>query len=228
MSDTFGSRGASLVLGVCVFMAAGMCQGQAAGAIPADQAQAAVGLVTKLYTVNTLAKADAKGDPLSKKGSWGVRMAQGDERVAACELAGAACDEVVYRAGLPEIACAWTVLFPAGNGTPTVVSDNEASGTYMLRIFRVDDKDRPILPKTPPLVAPPLARISHVAGSVVLNLIVDAAGKIIGVEVVRSTNPMFNQAALDAVKKWVMTPYSLDGKPRPYKQAAQLDFDPFM
>ncbi len=228
MSDTWGSRGASLVLGVCLFLAAGMCQGQAAGAIPADQAQAAVGLVTKLYTVNTLAKANANGNPLSKKGSWGVRMAQGDERIPACEVAGAACDEVVYRAGQPEIACTWTVLFPSGSGEAKVVSDNEASGAYMLRIFRDSDKDRPPLQKVPPLEAPPIAKVAHMRGTAVVNLVVDKTGKIVSTEIFRSSNPVFNNAALAAVGSWVMTPYLLNGQPRPYKEATELDFDPFM
>jgi TonB family protein len=216
------------LVGLAALLVCSAIWGQAARAVPADEAQAAVGLVAKLYTVNSLAKADAKGHPLPKTGTWGVRPAVGEKRVAACEVEGASCDEVAYRAGQPEVVCSWTVLFPAGGGEAEVVSDNEASATYMLRVFKVSDKDRPAFSKAPPLEAPPIARVAHLRGSVTLNLLVDKAGKVSGVELVQSTNPIFNQTAIDAVKTWVMTPYSLDGRPRPYKQSIELNFDPNM
>ena len=211
-------------MGFSMLMGYSTMWGQAGTPVTADEAQAAAALVTKLYTVNSMAKADAKGKPLPKTGSWGVRSAVADERVAGCEADGATCDEVVYRAGQPEIVCSWTVLFPGGGAPPRIVSDNDGSAAYMLRVFKSDDKDRPAETKHLPPEEPPIAKIAHTNGRVVLNLNVDSSGKIVGITIVGSTNPMFNNAASTAAQKWTMTPYSLNGRPRPYQQEAVLDF----
>jgi TonB family protein len=225
----FGSMRSRLVsgglrLGVVTFAVCSAMWGQAAAPVAPDEAQAAVGLVTKLYTVNSLAKADAKAKPLPKTGTWGVRPAVGDERVAACEVEGATCDEVVYRAGQPEVVCSWTVLFAGGGAVPRIVSDNDGSATYMLRRFGNADKDRPADQKNNPPEMPPIAAITHTSGKVLLTVVVDTSGKVIGAFVVQSTNPMFDMTAIEAVKKWQMTPYALNGRPRPYEQALLMNF----
>jgi TonB family protein len=228
----FGSMGGRFVSGsvrlgwmgfpllvVCCAM-----RGQGGTPVTADEANAAVGLVTKLYTINSLAKADAKGKPLPKTGSWGVRPAVSGERVAACELEGATCDEVVYRAGQPEVVCSWTVLFAGAGAPPQIVSDNDGSAMYMLRRFSKDDKDRPADQKHDPPEMPPIAAIAHSSGRVLLKIVVDPGGKVIGVEVLDSSNHMFDMSAIQAVKKWQMTPYTLNGRPRAYQQDVLMNF----
>jgi protein TonB len=47
----------------------------------------------------------------------------------------------------------------------------------------------------------------------VLRAIISKTGTIEKLEVSSSTNPMFNQSALDAVKQWRYKPYILNSEP---------------
>jgi TonB family protein len=59
---------------------------------------------------------------------------------------------------------------------------------------------------------PPIAKIAHQQGSVLLHVSVDQKGVVTKVEVVGGPS-MFNGAAIDAVKKWTYRPFEKDGTP---------------
>ncbi len=57
---------------------------------------------------------------------------------------------------------------------------------------------------------PPLAKAARVEGSVIVEAIIDEAGGVRDVRVLRS-NPLFDQAAIDAVRQWKYAPTRLNG-----------------
>jgi periplasmic protein TonB len=57
---------------------------------------------------------------------------------------------------------------------------------------------------------PPLAKAAHVDGSVILEATIDEAGIVRDIRVLRS-QPMFDQAAIDAVRQWRYAPTRLNG-----------------
>lgn len=61
-------------------------------------------------------------------------------------------------------------------------------------------------------VYPAEARRMHVQGSVVIDATVTAQGQVDGLKLV-SGDPLLAQAAMDAVRRWRYTPYSLNGQP---------------
>jgi len=54
---------------------------------------------------------------------------------------------------------------------------------------------------------------AHRRGTVVLDLVVDADGLPRDIKVYLPLSPEFDEAALDAVKKWKFSPATRDGKP---------------
>jgi len=71
----------------------------------------------------------------------------------------------------------------------------------------------PIPQKTPPPDYPEQLKRSGVSGVVAVTIIIDETGKVISSNVVKSSNPDFNEAALTAVKKWKFKPGIKDGQP---------------
>jgi protein TonB len=74
-----------------------------------------------------------------------------------------------------------------------------------------------------PAQYPPVARQIRAEGEVVLNLDVDASGKVTDAKVV-SGAPMLRTAALDAVRRWKYEPATLGDKPVPSTQTVKVDF----
>jgi len=63
-------------------------------------------------------------------------------------------------------------------------------------------------------VTPPYPRAAmaiHLNGSVIVECIIDKTGHVRDAQVIRSSSPLFNQAATDAVLQWQFTPGSLHG-----------------
>lgn len=60
---------------------------------------------------------------------------------------------------------------------------------------------------------PAIARRSRLEGEVVLRAVVGPDGSVSTVAVVRSTNRLFDGAAIDAVRQWRYSPPSQDGRP---------------
>jgi TonB family protein len=57
---------------------------------------------------------------------------------------------------------------------------------------------------------PPIARAARLTGTVVLDAVIQKDGTVTDVKVIRSSNPMFDQASVDAVRQWRFTPFQYD------------------
>ncbi len=70
---------------------------------------------------------------------------------------------------------------------------------------------KPRLISGPPAKYPVAARKAGIQGKVVVELVVNEKGRVTKASVIDGIDQL-NQAALDAVKKWVFEPYTLEGK----------------
>jgi len=77
--------------------------------------------------------------------------------------------------------------------------------------------------KRVPPVYPPIAKLSHVQGDVVLHVIIGVNGTVESMKVV-SGHPMLQQAAMDAVKQWVYRPYIVNGVRRRVDTTVTVNF----
>jgi protein TonB len=71
---------------------------------------------------------------------------------------------------------------------------------------------------------PPIAKVAHMSGTVVLHAIISKSGTIQQLSVQSSTNPMFNNYALDAVKQWRYKPYILNSDPTEVETTITVNF----
>jgi TonB family protein len=72
-------------------------------------------------------------------------------------------------------------------------------------------------------VYPEAARKAQVEGVVIIEATTDTYGRVDKVKVLRSI-PLLDQAAVDAVKRWVYEPMVIDGKPRPVTFTVTIRF----
>ncbi len=72
-------------------------------------------------------------------------------------------------------------------------------------------------------IYPKIARQSGVEGTVVLGVRTDAIGRITEVKVLKSI-PLLDQAAVDAVRKWIYEPFIFKGKPTPVVFSVTITF----
>jgi protein TonB len=61
-------------------------------------------------------------------------------------------------------------------------------------------------------VYPEIARAAHKEGTVILEAVLDTTGRVTQLRVLRS-EPLLDQAALDAVRQWRYSPSLFYGKP---------------
>ena len=71
---------------------------------------------------------------------------------------------------------------------------------------------------------PPMAVSAHLQGIVILEAIVDEAGTVTEVKVLRSVNPLLDREALAAVRQWRYSPVVLNGRPVPFVLSVSLSF----
>jgi protein TonB len=79
-----------------------------------------------------------------------------------------------------------------------------------------------LIKKVPPEY-PEEAHKKRIQGTVVLHGVISNEGDVAEVAVV-SGDPMFTQAAIDAVKQWKYKPYRLNGRPVEVETQFQLNF----
>ena len=95
----------------------------------------------------------------------------------------------------------------------------DLSGTGHVPICRGQDSDVPGCIAAPHAIYSPdpkypkKERKARHRGTVILDLVVDADGMPRDIKVSRPLSPEFDEAALDAVKKWKFSPATNDGKP---------------
>src|SRR6185437_6694547 len=70
---------------------------------------------------------------------------------------------------------------------------------------------------------PPMAKVAHIQGDVVLAATISKSGVIENLHVV-SGHPILAQAAMDAVKQWKYKPYLLNGEPVEVETTVKVTF----
>jgi protein TonB len=75
---------------------------------------------------------------------------------------------------------------------------------------RVSPGQGPGLIKKVEPVYPPIARTARMQGTVVVDAVIRQDGTVSDVKVLKSSNPLFEQACVDAVRQWRFTPGSQD------------------
>jgi protein TonB len=66
---------------------------------------------------------------------------------------------------------------------------------------------------------------AKVQGTVVLEILVGTDGKVKDAQILRTANPLFDESAVDAVRRWEFTPALVNGVPTPIVLLAELDFN---
>jgi len=72
---------------------------------------------------------------------------------------------------------------------------------------------QPVLQKKVEPPYPEIARRARIQGVVILEAVITKTGSVEEVKVLRSLNPVLDQAAVNAVKQWKYQPAMLNGKP---------------
>jgi protein TonB len=70
---------------------------------------------------------------------------------------------------------------------------------------------------------PPMAKVAHIQGDVLLAATISKSGVIENLHVV-SGHPILAQAAMDAVKQWKYKPYLLNGEPVEVETTVKVTF----
>ena len=83
---------------------------------------------------------------------------------------------------------------------------------------------RPVPLKTPPPDYPHKLKRDGVSGVVAVKVLIDETGSVTECTVSKSTNPEFDGAALDAVKRWKFKPAQKDGNPVKAKLLIPIQF----
>ena len=96
-----------------------------------------------------------------------------------------------------------------------------ASGSAPLRVGGDIAEPRKIVDVKP--VYPQAAQDAKISGIVILEVIIDTTGGVRDAKVLRS-QPMLDQAALDAVKQWRFTPTLLNGAPQEVIMTVTMNF----
>ena len=80
-----------------------------------------------------------------------------------------------------------------------------------------------ILEHAPPLYTPE-ARQARLQGTVILQAVVGAGGRVEGIEVLKGLPMGLDEKAIDAVKQWTFQPATLDGAPVPVCYVLTVNF----
>jgi protein TonB len=71
---------------------------------------------------------------------------------------------------------------------------------------------------------PEIARQAHIQGTVILEATTDIYGRVVNVRVLRSV-PLLDDAAIDAVRRWLYEPMIVNGRPRAVVFTVTLRFE---
>ena len=91
-------------------------------------------------------------------------------------------------------------------------------------IDRVEGPNRPRKVKDVKPVYPSEALEKKIQGIVVLECVADETGKVIDLRMIKSPDPILTDAAMQAVKQWVYTPYLKDGKAKKVAFTVTVNF----
>lgn len=91
--------------------------------------------------------------------------------------------------------------------------------------FPITRVDRPpvLLTRVEP-VYPEAARKSHLSGTVVLQAVINAAGRVEDLRIMKSAGQLLDAAAISAVEKWIYRPATLDARAVKVYLTVTVDF----
>lgn len=122
--------------------------------------------------------------------------------VPGAELAPDGSESVPVIAALPSLSQATTVGLPSPVALPS-----PASGTGPIRVL---PGEGPGLIKRVEPQYPPMARSARIDGTVVVDAVIRKDGSVSDVTVLSSTNRLFDQPCIDAVRQWRFSPVPQD------------------
>jgi TonB family protein len=117
-----------------------------------------------------------------------------------------------------------TLSITTSSATLSNLARPVASGTPSVAIAQSDLEPMRVL-KTVPPTYPSIARIRRLSGSVVVQVTVGKDGKVHNPQFV-SGQPVFRDAAFDAVRQWKFKPAMLNGEPIDQTTEIKMDFKP--
>jgi periplasmic protein TonB len=92
-------------------------------------------------------------------------------------------------------------------------------------IFDLKSLDRPLEPRfRPPPQYPGDMKRSSIEGQVVVELVINAEGRVVSAKVISSTNPGFDDAAIAGVMRWTFKPPTVGGRAVSAKARAPIPF----
>ncbi len=116
-------------------------------------------------------------------------------------------------------------VFSTGGNEKTKVTNISDSGQNVPRFgeYQNVDEEPTVIQKTAPKY-PEIAFANRIEGMVVLGALVDIDGRVKDQKVVRTSNEIFNQAAIECLKDWIFKPAILNGTPVIYWYQDSLFF----
>ena len=105
-----------------------------------------------------------------------------------------------------------TLSAPIANGGIVIEPEPEAPGDPLPTVFIAREKD-PIPVMRPMPEYPDLARRIALEGFVTVNVLITKEGNVKNALLLKSSDDIFSQPALDAARKWTFTPALMNGKP---------------
>lgn len=118
-----------------------------------------------------------------------------------------------------------TLSISSGSGALSSLARPVSSGAPRVEVAQQSDLEPMHVLKTVAPLYPPIARIRRLSGSVVVQVTVGKDGKAHNPQFI-SGQPVFRQAAFDAVKQWKFRPALLNGQPIDQATQIKMDFHP--
>ena len=117
-----------------------------------------------------------------------------------------------------------------GSPSPSPRAATAPAPSGSTRVVRIGRGDIPRPTRTTDIAPayPDAAIQARKAGIVILETEINATGQVTNVKVLRSVDPLLDQAAVDAARQWVYTPTVLDGKAVPVVMTETVNFVPPM
>lgn len=115
---------------------------------------------------------------------------------------------------------------PMPAASPGLSTDAFLSDPIDWQVFNQDDLERPPRPQlTPQPEYPEALRNKGIVGEVWVHFIIDEEGDVQRPYVGKSTNDRFNDAALNAVSRWLFEPGTKSGKPVKSRAVVPIEFN---
>jgi periplasmic protein TonB len=102
---------------------------------------------------------------------------------------------------------------PLGEGPIDGDGGPGSGGPSAEPVYLTGDIEKPVLLIKVEPSYPESARIARLGGHVTLRAVIREDGGIESVDILASSNPLFNRAAVDAVRQWRYRPALMNGKP---------------